>query len=143
MALIHPTWLELKPNEDNDGNQECFSEYYNRIFNNKFELGEFPKEVYEQWIHLHHNNCKTLQNYSWINFELIEFELTSWDFDALNKLYVIEKFQPYVNLRASYDKIEDFRCEHKDIKFWKEKGTWRIPPIILDVNSLTVEFPMY
>jgi hypothetical protein len=28
----------------------------------KFELGEFPKEVYEQWIHPHHKNNKTLKN---------------------------------------------------------------------------------
>jgi len=141
MTLIHPTWLELKPNENNDGNQECFSEYYNRICETKFELGEFPKEVYEQWIHPHHKNHKTLQNYSWINFELIEFELTAWDFDSLNKLYVIERFQPYVNQRASFNNIEDFCCIDEDIEYWKTNGTWKKPPIILDVNSLNMEFP--
>jgi hypothetical protein len=143
MTLIHRTWLELKPNENNDGNQEYFSEYYNRICETKFELGEFPKEVYEQWIHPHHKNNKTLKNYSWINFNFIEFELVSWDFESLNKLYVIEEFQSYVNQRASFNNIEDFCCIDEDIDYWKTNGTWKIPPIILDINSLSLELPSW
>ena len=142
MTLIHRTWLELKPNEDHYGNQEDFSEYYNRIRETKFDLGEFPKDVYEQWIHPHHKNDKTLKNYSWINFDLIEFEIVSWDFESLNKLYVIEQFQPYVNQRANYKNIHDFCCSGDDVDYWKTKGTWKKPPIILDINSLNTKIPI-
>ncbi|XLS29204.1 hypothetical protein ACJD0Z_18655 [Flavobacteriaceae bacterium M23B6Z8] len=143
MALIHPTWLELKPNENLDGNQECFTDYYTRIHKTKFELGKFPKEIYQQWIHPHHSNDKTLKNYSWINYEFIEFELVFWDFESLNKLYVIEPFQPYVNLRASLKDIEDFRCIKEDLEYWKTNGTWKIAPIILDVKSVMKECPSW
>jgi|TARA_R110000764_G_scaffold168514_3_gene255894 hypothetical protein len=141
MILVHPTWLELKPNENYDGNQENFIEYYERVISSKFELGSFPKEVYEQWIHPHHKNFDTLKNYSWIDYGLIEFEKVFWNIESIESVNVIERAQSYVNLRASYNEFNEFCCKSEDLEYWKSCGTWRTPPIILDVNSLNDELP--
>jgi hypothetical protein len=33
-------------------------------------------------------------------------------------------------------------CTEKDLGYWKTNGTWRVPPIILDVNSVSI-IPAY
>lgn len=42
MILIHKSWANLKPNEDEKENYELFEEYYRRI-KNKIEFKNFPK----------------------------------------------------------------------------------------------------
>ncbi|MFT6064418.1 MAG: hypothetical protein ACJAYY_000267 [Paraglaciecola sp.] len=143
MKLVNPTWLELKPNEDNDGNQEDFSEYYKRIKNTKLDLGKFPKEVYEQWIHPHYKNGHTLNNYSWLDYELISFELVEWNYDQLKTINVIESFSSYTNQRGNFRNLNNFCCIEKDLNFWRNHGTWRIPPIILDIKSLGENTPKW
>lgn len=142
MILINKTWADLKPNEDSNGNFEWFDDYYERI-KNKIEFKDFPKEVVEQWIHPLYNNHQTIRNYAWMNYEYIGFELIEWEYQQLEELYVIKDFREYVELRASYSEIDQFCCIDKDIDFWKTNGTWRIPPIILDTNSINIEIPKW
>lgn len=132
--------MELKPNEDLYGNQEGFKNYYSRI-KLKHWYKKFPKEVFEQWIHPHHNNIFTLRNYSWINFEEIEFSLVEWNNEEIEKIRVTDRFQDYVESRSNYSDISEFYCREQDLKHWKDIGTWRMPPIILDVSTLEKDFP--
>ncbi|QLG46894.1 hypothetical protein [Costertonia aggregata] len=142
MILINKTWADLKPNEDSKGNSEWFDDYYDRI-KNKIEFKDFPKEVFEQWIHPLHNDYHTIRNYAWMNYEYIEFELIEWKYSQLEKLYVIEDFREFFESRASYNDLNQFSCREKDLDYWKENGTWRIPPIILDTKSINDEIPKW
>ncbi|MRT93568.1 hypothetical protein [Ancylomarina sp. 16SWW S1-10-2] len=140
MTLIHRTWMDLKPNENMEGNPEVFNDYYARM-STRFEYENIPKEVFKQWIYPHHGNPRTLNNYSWIDYESVEFELVEWDYELLKDLYVIEKYRTLTDLRGNYNDFNDFCCIEKDLKYWKEKGTWRTPSIILDVRSLNENYP--
>jgi hypothetical protein len=132
--------MELKPNEDAYGNIEEFREYYERI-KLKRDYKHILLEVYKQWIHPHHNNDETLRNYSWLNFENIEFTLCEWDFEELYKVHVIEEFQDYFKSRSVISDFDQFICNKEDIEFWKNNGTWKTPPLILDVKSLKSKIP--
>ena len=142
MSLIHKSWLELKPNENEDGNQEWFDEYYKRIKLKK-EFKNIPKEVFEQWIHAHHKNYETLNNYAWIDYEKVEFKLLKWSFEKLENINIIENYREYSDSRAICNDLSQFCCCDKDLKHWKENGTWRIPPIILDVKSIIDDIPKW
>ena len=141
MTLVDKTWLDLKPNEDLNGNQEWFDEYYARIQLKK-DFKHIPKIVYEQWIHPHHQNFHTLKNYAWLNFENIEFSINEWKTSAFSNLNIIKSFKDYYANRSSYSSFEQFCCTDSDLKYWKRNGTWRIAPIIIDVNSLTEKIPL-
>jgi len=142
MILIHKTWTDLKPNEDNNGNYEWFEEYYHRI-KEKFEYKNLPKDVLEQWIYPLYDNYETLKNYSWLNFRNIVFEPIDWELNQLERLYVIKDFREHVALRASYTNFDQFCCRDIDMDFWLKNGTWRIPPIVLDTASLDSEIPKW
>ena len=140
MTLIHKTWLDLKPNEDINGNPECFEDYYLRIQNSE-EYDNIPEEVFKQWIHPHHKNWKTLINYSWINYEFVEFELVEWSYEKLIDIYVLKRFRPYTESRGSFDNLVDFCCKKEDVLYWRDHGTWKTPPVVLDVRSLNKYCP--
>lgn len=135
MTLVNTTWLDLKPNEDNDGNQEWFEEYYERI-KLKRDYRHIPKDVFEQWIHPHHKNEETLINYAWIDLSEIEFVKCKWDISQFLDINIIEDYQDYFVSRSSLSDFNQFCCTDSDLNYWKKNGTWRVPPIVLDVNSL-------
>jgi hypothetical protein len=142
MISVHKSWKDLKPHKDEDGNIECFDDYYSRI-KNKLGCENFPLEVFEQWIHPHHNNDETLKNYSWIDFENIQFELVEWEFDSLKDLHIIDDYREYVESKSTYKDLRSFTCVDRDLKFWEEKGTWRTPPIIIDVKAFLKDNPKW
>jgi len=141
MKKVHDTWKLLKPKENEKYENFRFEEYYNRVQNIQ-KLSHIPKAILEQWIYYHHQEYHTLQNYAWINYENIEFRIEKWSFEKLSKVNVIEDFQDYVNQRSRCTDFNQFLCTDENIYYWKEKGTWRIPPIILDVESL-IKFPKW
>ena len=140
MKSIHESWEFMNPNEDEKHFK--FEEYYQRVSENE-KLRHIPKAVFEQWIYGLHYDSDTLKNYAWINYENIEFNLCEWDFNDLKKVYVIKNFRDYFKNRSSYNDFVQFCCVKKDLDFWKTNGTWRIPPIILDVDSLTTKIPKW
>lgn len=140
MILINRSWLELKPNEDHNGNQEGFEEYYPRI-GLKSDFHHIPKEVFEQWIHPHHCNDETLLNYSWIDLKMFQFKHCEWSLNEILNINVIDSYQDYFNDRASYNDFTQFFCRDIDLNEWQKHGTWRMPPIVLDVNSLKSPIP--
>ena len=140
MVFINRSWMELKPNENQYGNQEDFEDYYSRV-KMKREYKHIPFEVFEQWIHPHHNNSYTLRNYSWIDYQNVEFELCEWSVEMLMRLNVIDEFEEDVYLLGSHKKLEQFSCNETDLRYWKEKGIWRTPPIVIEVDSFLLEKP--
>ena len=40
-----------------------------------------------------------------------------------------------------FQTFEKFCCCDKDLEYWKENGTWRTPPIIIDIKSVCSKIP--
>ena len=140
--MISLSWLELKPNEIEHGNQEYFEDYFPRI-NSKEEYKHIPESVFEQWIHPHHHNWGTLRNYAWIDYEKVIFHEQDWTFEQLVSVNVFSEFMDYYLSRTQFDDFGSFCLGKKNLSFWKQKGTWQTPPIILDVNSLKEKPPAW
>ncbi|MDP3432662.1 MAG: hypothetical protein Q8T04_06825 [Bacteroidota bacterium] len=140
MKEIHDSWEFMNPNENEKYEDFRFEEYYKRVIKNE-KLKHIPKIIFEQWIYYLHNEYNTLQNYAWINYENIEFDICEWDFTELTIINIIEDFREHVKNRSQYTDFDQFCCTDEDIDHWNEKGTWRIPPIILDVKSLNSKIP--
>jgi hypothetical protein len=142
MKKVHVSWDLLKPNENEEDTNTQFEEYFKRIMQiNKFN--NIPKPVFEQWIYPHHHESHTLNNYAWINYENIEFELCAWTFDELSEVYVIEDFRDCIHDYANFNDFDRFCCLHEDLECWKQNGTWRTPPIILDLDSISSKLPSW
>lgn len=137
------SWLALKAIRVKYGDiedYENFEEYYERI-KIKTEFSHIPEIVFEQWLWAHIDKEESITNYGWLNYEEIEFELCSWTTNQLININVIESYRDYYKNRASYNDLNTFCCTDKDLKVWKKRGTWRTPPIILDVQSISEEIP--
>lgn len=99
-------------------------------------------QVIEQWLYGLYYDENTVNNYGWINFDNVTFELTQLTFDELSTVRIINNFRGYVEEGARFDAYEQLPCNNTDKQHWKEFGTWRVPPIILNVNSLAkVDIP--
>lgn len=129
------SWDILEPFKNEYGNHEYFEDYYKRIKPIN-EYSHIPKKVFEQWLWAHHDKIESNINYGWIDYQKIKFDLCVWSTKQLSNVNVIDDAIDYFELRASYDNFEDFCCSDDDLEFWKNYGTWKTPPIILDVNSL-------
>ena len=132
--LISEGWLRLKPNVDNNGNLEDFEKYYMR---NSFFFSHIPKDVLKQWIHPLHGDYNSLLNYAWINYwkDEVEFKLEEWAPNQFKDIYVLERARDYFETKSSYNDWNEFALSNRDIEYWKENGTWSLPPVILDCNS--------
>lgn len=143
MIKVSLSWLNLKPNLDNDGNQEEFLEYTLRIRKTFKEFKHIPDAVFKQWLWEHHNNYETLRNYAWIDYEEVDFVQSNWTNDQLLNINIINEFSDYVENRAKNKDTNDFVCEKEDKNSWIINGTWRVPPIVLDVSSIKEEIPTW
>lgn len=142
MNKIHGSWNSLRLNENEKPEYFRFEEYYERISKND-KIKFIPKPVFEQWIYPHHQEPHTLNNYAWINYENIEFELCEWNYDELKKVYVIENYRDCVHDYANFNDFDRFCCHPEDLEYWKKNGTWRTPPIILDLISISSKLPSW
>lgn len=95
-----------------------------------------PLEVIEQWIYLHYYKRETVNNYGWLNYEMIRFEETFMSALQLADLNIIGPYLSYVMKRELNDPFDGFACASKDVDHWREKSTWRVPPIVIDVTTL-------
>lgn len=132
----HPTWKALKPRRNFNelrASDESRSSYAKRI---GAEFG-FPEEVLTQWLYGLYYDADTLQNYAWIDFSRVTFIREVWETQRLADLRVIENFQNFVDERTSgFTSVDDFACVPKDLEHWRTFGTWRVPPIAIDVHQL-------
>ncbi len=95
-----------------------------------------PLEVIEQWIFPHYYNRNTVNNYGWLNYNKIRIEETFMSVLQLATLHIIGSYQSFVRTRVSNDPFDGFACAPKDVEHWREKSTWRVPPIVIDVTTL-------
>jgi hypothetical protein len=137
------SWKDLIPKRDFNSfnlSDESVDDYYLRL-KERFNI---PKLVLEQWLYGLYYNVHTVNNYGWIDFDKITITLSECSFDELLTVRAINEFRGHVEEGARYKAYEQLPCIGKDKDYWKEYGTWRTPPIILDVGSLSeVEIPEY
>ncbi len=134
------SWIELAPLKSKYGNLEDFEDYYARIKLKK-EFSHIPRSVFEQWLWAHHDKEPSINNYGWLDYMHIEFKLCTWTNNQLTNIYVIQEYKNYYMNRASYDNFNSFCCGDSELNEWKTYGTWRTPPIIIDVNSINGDIP--
>lgn len=132
---VSASYKNLKPNRNFDHfdeTDETKHECYKRL-KQRFNI---PVEVIEQWIYPHYYNENSVINYAWIDYSKIVFEITDFEIGALKQINVIEDYLDYVECRKDSQPYDDFMCTKKDLEHWQTNNTWRVPPIILDVETL-------
>ena len=128
------SWKALRPKKnfnEIDLSDESVAEYCARVA----DIIKIPHEVAEQWLYNLYSCGNTIDNYGWIDFRNAEFESTTLKSADVLRLRVIETFQSYVEEAKFYTNIESLPCIPKDKECWDEFGTWRTPPIVIDVGS--------
>ena len=100
---------------------------------------DIPLEVIQQWLYPLYYDGNSTDNYGWIDYDNIEFIKTDLSFEALSDLNVISKYQLHVDEGARYKAYENIPCTERDREHWSTYSTWRVPPLILDVQSLSGE----
>lgn len=136
------SWDILEPKKDDEGNLENFSTYCLRIEPEK-NFPNIPIKVFEQWLWAHHDKPESKKNYGWLDFQKIKIYRKSITTSNALNLNILESYKNYVSSKLNYSCVDDFRVKEEDKKFWKKYGTWRTPPIILDVNSLKDTKPIW
>ncbi|AYA39044.1 hypothetical protein D3Y59_17845 (plasmid) [Hymenobacter oligotrophus] len=110
-----------------------FEAYYQRVHP---LVPNVPREVLQQWIHGLQGEYVTRRNYAWLDYDTLQFSLERWPTQDLVNLYVVEDYRDCVQTRERCREFDEFCCTQRDVLHWKERGTWRTPPIVLDVASL-------
>ena len=113
-------------------NDETPLEHYTRL-KDRFNI---PLEVIEQWFYPHYYNVDFVNNYGWLNFDNIAFELIDMSIKQIMNLEIFSSFESWVRSCESREAFEEFTCIEKDKNFWIKNKTWRIPPIVIDVSTL-------
>jgi hypothetical protein len=142
MEYEHPTWKMMRPTKDEKYQDFRFEQYYARI-NSNDKLKQIPKVVFDQWIYGLHQDPNTLKNYAWLNYENIHFTLCKWSSEKLASVSVIKNFQEFYREKASCSDLRQFSCTDENLATWKNDGTWRVPPIIIDIGSLQSPIPKW
>ena len=129
------SWKSLKPHRDFNQfreTDETTIEYHLRL-QKTFDI---PFDVVDQWLYPHYYNINTTNNYGWIDYNLVSFRLITLPFKQLATVNVVADYKPYVEGRSSAQAFSEFRCQKEDLEYWRTNLTWRIPPIIIDAESL-------
>lgn len=130
------SWKALKPLRnfnELDENDETKKECYERL-KNQFHI---PLEVIEQWIYPHYYNINTINNYGWIDYTKCIFKKFTLEIEKIKSLNIIKKYASYVHQREAAEPFIGFMCIPKDKEHWEVHQTWRVPPIVIDVNSFS------
>lgn len=138
--ISHQTWIDMQPLGEDC--RELFDEYYQRMSANP-GLRHIPKEVYEQWIFGLHQDADTLRNYSWLDYRKVSFSVVEWTIKPLIAINVVDEFQDYYLAKSRHQCIEEFSCLEEDLVFWETHGTWRIPPIVIDISTVKGHIPAW
>lgn len=131
------SWKALIPNRNFNGfdiTDETELEYQQRLVPRFY----IPIEVIKQWLYPLYYNQNSTNNYGWINYDNVDFIESILDYKTLSELYVIKRYQNYVNAGSQYIAYNQFTCTKQDKEHWIKFSTWRVPPIILDVQSIPV-----
>jgi hypothetical protein len=118
-----------------DLNDETVEAYWQRL-QPRFNI---PLNVCEQWLYPLYYNQNSTNNYGWLNYDRVEFLETELSFDVISEINVINEYKFHVDEGAKCRAYDKLLCTEQDKEYWKNTNTWRIPPIILDVKSLSAE----
>jgi hypothetical protein len=138
----HNTWKQLKPKRNFDycdSSDETPLEYSQRIisiFNN------IPIDVLIQWQFEHIYNLDMVNNYGWINYHQVTFDLVYWSEKELSKVQVFSDFKNYVYRKSSLSDFDHLSCTDEDKNYWEQFGTWRVPIIVLETENI-INLPNY
>lgn len=136
------SWKELRPLRNFNeikADDETVEACYKRLQQVGYEI---PLPVIEQWIYPHYYNARSAANYGWIDYRNAAFLEVALSVEEIKQLYVIEAYRDYVEVRSTAKPFEDFMCIARDVEHWKTQCTWRIPPVVLDVRTLS-NIPSY
>ena len=131
-----PSWKELLPLRDFDQwseTNETPEQMAERLGHAGFSI---PLPVIAQWLYPHYYTSETVDNYGWLDYRRISFSTATISVSDVKQLHVIHGYREYVQTRASSKPYGDFVCKPEDLAYWQSHGTWRVPPIVLDVESL-------
>lgn len=138
--FISKQWEFLKPEIADGIVVEEFDVYYYRIT----ESGRFshiPQDVFKQWIHENYLSEISTNNYGWLNYEVVKFELVNMLVEEILKIKVVKSLRDSIINDRRITRIEEINCNKADMDFWISKGTWRVPPIVINVDSLKSKIP--
>ncbi len=132
--IIHDSWKTLAPKDNTVwSNPMEFDGYIKKL---PASLSHIPTEVLWQWLCPFNNDDNSIKNYAWINYFNARFGLRSLPVEFfIDEVSPNSKGKELVSLRSALISYDSFNCIKEDKQFWREKGTWRIPPVILDVAS--------
>ena len=131
------SWKALIPNRNFnslDITDETELEYQQRLAPRFY----IPIEVIKQWLYPLYYNRNSINNYGWINYDNVHYIESTMNYKTLSELYVIKKYQDYVNKISQCMAYNQFTCTKQDKEYWIKFSTWKVPPIILDVQSIPV-----
>ena len=139
----HRSWKHFTPKafEADWKYKDGFIKYCERIAN---EVGNFPPEVLEQSFYKLYNYPGFKEEFSCINYYDVSFQAVEF---SLNEILQIQP--PRFSKNYLYERIESMKSIDGDIKkssyshltdliaYWYERGTWKVPIIVLQSNNFT------
>ncbi|MBD2244150.1 hypothetical protein [Nostoc sp. FACHB-888] len=138
----HNTWKKLKPRRNfnyREPSDETPLEYSQRIisiFNN------IPTHVLIQWQFEHIYDFDMVNNYGWINYHQVTFNVVDWSEKEFFKVQIFSGFKDYVNRRSYISNFDHLSCTDEDKDYWMQFGTWRVPIIVLETENI-INVPNY
>lgn len=135
------SWKDLMPYRDFNSRREGeeFAEQYCARLQPRFNI---PLEVVDQWLYRLYYDIRSVKNYGWLDYDKVTFSEAMMPAITLSELNILEECCGWVNTRKACVPFQDFICRPQDTTHWKDKGTWRVPPIVLDVATLS-DIPAY
>jgi len=132
---ISQSWQEFTP-RGTPSHREPIESYLIRIRLND-AYNHIPNEVFEQWIYPLHDDEQTLQNYAWLDYARLTFKIIIWDYKQLDSLHLVPRFE---HMKRDFDS-EFAALPPSEGPYWRVNGTWRVPPIVVQVDTLTRPYP--
>jgi hypothetical protein len=129
------SWKALKPFRNFNQIRQT-DETEQKYFERLQPQYKIPIEVMKQWIYPHYYDRNTVNNYGWLNYTSSAFQLEEFTVEMILQLNIIKDNRQYVESRASVEVFEGFCCLPHDLEHWQKYSTWRVPPIVLDVDRL-------
>lgn len=133
-SRTHATWKALRPKRNFDTyceSDESVEDYAKRI--------GVPLELAEQWLYGLFYWSHVTDNYGWIDYSTVEFVRERWTVRQILELQTV--FPSYVEEVAADTPLEQFGGRPEDLDNWRKLGTWRVPPVALDLEGLGVPPP--
>lgn len=100
-------------------------------------LPNFPESVIAQWFQDHHG---IIPQYAWLDYPRLSFRLASFDLREL-ALPGLAEHPTVVQYRDYFVKGVDSLRLRRLAEFMRDRGTWPVPPILVDTSERQIESP--